>query len=174
LSSPCDSGADPEIITGLRDVEPDMMPFCPFVKNPIFAHSISHTTNASGKTEPKATVREKLSDRLRVVCVESSSITSTSTQVFDIVREGFLDRISMLLQIAVEEIDENKCLLDMGVDSLVATEIGSWSRKELGLQVPQSLILGDRGLRDIVDFVVEKLEEGFGKMGKEKKENGTV
>ncbi|KAF2004720.1 ketoacyl-synt-domain-containing protein [Amniculicola lignicola CBS 123094] len=174
LSSSCDSGTDPEIITGLRDVEPDMMPFCPFVKNPFFAHSISHTTNLSEKTEAKPTVREKLLDRLRVVCAESSSATSTSTQVFDIVREGFLDRISMLLQIATEDIGENKCLLDMGVDSLVATEIGSWSRKELGVQVPQSLILGDKGVRDIVDFVVEKIEDGFGMMEIEKKEDGTI
>ena len=44
------------------------------------------------------------------------------------------NHLTGLLQI--DDIDENECMLDMGVNSLAALGTGSWSKKELRVQVP--------------------------------------
>lgn len=70
-----------------------------------------------------------------------------------------MERLGVLLQ--MDTIDEEKSLLDLGIDSLVAAEIGSWARKELRVQIPNSLIFGGASVRDIVDVAVKHLDRGW-------------
>lgn len=67
-------------------------------------------------------------------------------------------KLGVLLQ--MDKIDETKSLLDLGIDSLFAAEIGSWTRKELRVQIPNSLIFGGARMRDVVDVAVKHLDKG--------------
>ncbi|KAF2472828.1 ketoacyl-synt-domain-containing protein, partial [Lindgomyces ingoldianus] len=154
LASPHDSRSSPEIITGLRNVEPDMLPHSPWANEPMFAHLLTpESTDTTMKSKPQLSVREKLSEEL-----SSVSTTLVEDNVYDIVRSAFMDRLSVLLQIDVEDIDESVSLLDLGIDSLVATDIGSWARKELRVQVPHSMVFGGASALDLVKFAVEHLD----------------
>ncbi|KAF2188006.1 ketoacyl-synt-domain-containing protein [Zopfia rhizophila CBS 207.26] len=164
LASPHDSGISPEIITGIRSIEPDMIPQSCWALKPMFCHLRSYpTAEMTVKREKKLTVREKLSEELSSVAKRSPDPAKESSekQIYEIIRSAFLNRLSTLLQIDIEDIDETRGLLNLGVDSLVASEIGSWARKELKVPVPHSMIFGDSSLVDIVNFVVRHLDKGW-------------
>jgi acyl carrier protein len=80
-----------------------------------------------------------------------------------------MDRLSALIQMDAKDIDPGASLLVLGIDSLVASEIGTWMKKEFKVQVPQSVIFGGANLNRIVEFVAEKLEEGKADGGEEGK-----
>jgi acyl carrier protein len=173
LASPADSGRDPEIITGLREITPDILEQAPWAKQPFFAHLITQGANgATAQTKPQLSVREKLSEELSAATAVTTSPEEKKTPVQDIVRDALLHRLGVLLQTDVKHIDEEISLLDMGIDSLVASEIGSWARKELRVQIPHSMIFGGASVTDIVGFVVKHLDKGWVMLkGGEAKEN---
>nr|P9WET7.1 RecName: Full=Reducing polyketide synthase Preu2; AltName: Full=biosynthesis protein Preu2 [Preussia isomera]UNY67714.1 polyketide synthase Preu2 [Preussia isomera] len=159
LASPADSGRNPEIITGFPELTSDMLESSVWGKQPIFTHLVTAGTRPSTIVQPKPhlSVRERLNNQL------SSTITSAPEKAesssHDIIRNGLVERLSVLLQVDVKQIDEDISLLDMGIDSLVASEIGSWARKELRVQIPHSMIFGGASVANIVDFAVAHLDK---------------
>ncbi|ORY16811.1 hypothetical protein BCR34DRAFT_506815 [Clohesyomyces aquaticus] len=155
LASPPDSGLSAEIIAGIRSVEPDMLPHCPWASEPMFVHLLKlESTETTAKRKPERSVREKLRDEL-------SSVSMKENSVYETIRAALLDRLSVMLQIEQGVIDDQVSLLDLGIDSLVATEIGSWSRKELRVQVPHSMVFGGASVADIVHFTVKHLDRAW-------------
>jgi acyl carrier protein len=167
LASPVDSGMDPEIITGIRDIESSLISHMPWSKDPRLASLISNVTpDVKRSNKPILSIREQLGKQpvsLTQATSTSASKTGASAnqpedEAFNLVREALLDHLSVILQI--DNIDDKVSLLDMGIDSLVALEIGSWARKELQVQVPQSMIFGGASVVDIARFVVKGLDRG--------------
>jgi acyl transferase domain-containing protein/ubiquinone/menaquinone biosynthesis C-methylase UbiE/acyl carrier protein len=167
LASPVGSGMDPEIITGIRDIESSLIPHMPWSKDPRLASLISNVTpDVKRSNKPILSIREQLGKQ-PVSLAQATSTSASKTgaspnqpedEVFNLVREALLDHLSVILQI--DNIDDKVSLLDMGIDSLVALEIGSWVRKELQVQIPQSMIFGGASVVDIARFVVKGLDRG--------------
>jgi acyl transferase domain-containing protein/acyl carrier protein len=190
LASPADSGRHPEIITGIRPVEPDMVDGAFWAKLPLFAHLISQgtttssTNSATETTRPSLSIRERLAKELFSTETEPTT-TATTSSTFPkrpsassavlraVLQQALIDRLSILLQIDVQDIDPETNLLDLGIDSLVATEIGSWAMKELKVQVPQSLIFGGATVGGIAEFVAKRMDgSDLGMERKGKRANG--
>jgi malonyl CoA-acyl carrier protein transacylase/acyl carrier protein len=163
LASPADSGVSHEIIAGLSSIEPDMLEHCPWAKQPMFAHLLTTgTTESTMKPKPQLSVREKIQAELTALSGSTVSHLTGEVQaepIQEIIQTALLDRLSVLLQIDAKEIQVNSSLLDLGIDSLVATEIGSWTRKELKVQVPHSIIFGGASVADIVNYAVLHLDK---------------
>lgn len=57
----------------------------------------------------------------------------------------------VLLQLDTDDMDDNVALVELGVDSLVAVEAGSWFTKQLNVDIPVLRILGGACLVDLVE-----------------------
>jgi acyl transferase domain-containing protein/NADP-dependent 3-hydroxy acid dehydrogenase YdfG/acyl carrier protein len=166
LASPANSGINPEIITGIRDVERSMIPYIPWGKDSRFASIISSAASDT-KNKPKhvLSIREQIGGSITSIASNNIAVkktTSTSQpedEVFGLIRTALLKHLCVLLQI--DDIDEKVSLLDLGIDSLVALEIGSWARKELQVQVPHSMIFGGASVVDIAGFIAKGLDRGW-------------
>jgi acyl carrier protein len=153
LASPANSGVGPEVITGIRNLEPEMLEQCFWAKDPMFAHLISErAASAAPEPESKPSHQRQLSKQL-------AEPAATSHDIRALVTGGLARKLGALLQ--MDKIDETKSLLDLGLDSLVAAEIGSWARKELRVQIPNSLIFGGASMSDVVDVAVRHLDRGL-------------
>lgn len=166
LASPVNSGRDTEIITGIREIEPDIVDSLFWAKQPLFAHLISQDTTTSSHENAATTENRKsqLSVRERLTQAQpqptdatatSSTSTSSKTNLLPIIQQALIDQLSTLLQLDVQDINPDSSLLELGIDSLVATEVESWASKELKVRVPQKLIIGGATVRGVAEFVVE-------------------
>ncbi|KAF2708693.1 hypothetical protein K504DRAFT_491370 [Pleomassaria siparia CBS 279.74] len=160
LASPADSGISPEIITGVRDIDPALVPHIPWGTNPRFANLINEGSHCTDKScKPRRSVREELREEIAAAEVSSSSSSSAPSaqdKVFNIIRTNLVKHLSVLLQF--EGIDDKRNLLDMGMDSLVASDIQSWAKKELSVDVPHAVIFGDVNVVDIASFITSHLD----------------
>ena len=154
LASPANSGAGPELVTGIRNLEPNMLEHCSWAKTSMFAPLITKPSaiiDLASQCDPSH--RRQLSKHL------AAPFASSSDETRAIVTAAISRKLGILLQ--MDEIDEEKSLLDLGIDSLVAAEIGSWARKELRVQIPNSLIFGGASMREVVDVAVRHLDRGW-------------
>jgi malonyl CoA-acyl carrier protein transacylase/SAM-dependent methyltransferase/NAD(P)-dependent dehydrogenase (short-subunit alcohol dehydrogenase family)/acyl carrier protein len=163
LASPADSGVNPEIITGIRDIEKGMIPHIAWGKDPKFASLISNAApDTKEKLKPVLSIREQLGETITSMAYTNTALDQTASksqpddQIFDLIRTALLKHLCVLLQI--DDINEKMSLLDLGIDSLVALEIGSWARKELQVQVPHSMIFGGASVVDVAGFVAKGLD----------------
>ncbi|KAF2122165.1 hypothetical protein BDV96DRAFT_537235 [Lophiotrema nucula] len=160
LASPVDAGMNPEMITGLRNIEPEMLTDSHWAKDPLFAHI---RTQAAAPNAPaptvKLSVRQKLTEKVVETQPASTTVVSDSTteSMSEIVGSALVTRLKALLQ--MDEIDTKANLLDIGLDSLVATEIGSWIRKELKIDVPHSKIFSGASVEDLTKFAVQLMDK---------------
>jgi acyl carrier protein len=107
-----------------------MLEQCSWTRDSMLAHLI---------TEPRAIAEFKPAHQRQL----SKQLAAPATPLDDIralVTDALARKLGVLLQ--MDNFDETKSLLDLGIDSLVAAEIGSWARKELRVQIPKSLIVG--------------------------------
>lgn len=75
-------------------------------------------------------------------------------RVAEVIEEAFSDKLARLLSLAPENVHLTDSLASHGVDSLVAVEIRTWFRKEIGVNVAVSEILnGQRPVRDVVSEI---------------------
>ncbi|KAF2998934.1 t1pks [Curvularia kusanoi] len=154
LASPANSETGPEVFTGIRDMERTMLTQCTWLKAPMFAHVLKAKSDESKPMrEQEQSTRMDLSKQL------AASSELSAAEIRSIITDAFSRKVGALLQI--DDIDENKNLLDLGVDSLAATEIGSWARKELRVQIPNQLIFGGASLGEIVDAAITRLDRGW-------------
>lgn len=151
-ASPTNSGVGPEIITGIRSIEPNMLEQCNWARDPLFAHLITqHEITSASEPERKPFQHHHLSKQLAESPISPENIRA-------LVTDALSRKLGVLLQ--MDKIDEMS-LLDLGIDFFVAAEIGSWARKELRVQLPNSLIFGGASLRDVVDVAVRHLDKGL-------------
>lgn len=145
-----ESGLDPVVSTGipfLRD-DAEFMPH--WILNPRFCHWILSTKNAAkgaGAGQATQPAREKL------------AIASTKEEALDIVKECFMSKLQVLLQLSEQQRDMNVPLIELGIDSLVAVEVRSWFLKELRVDIPVLKILGGNTLSELAEQALEKIPE---------------
>ncbi|KAF1993194.1 putative hybrid NRPS/PKS enzyme [Amniculicola lignicola CBS 123094] len=82
-------------------------------------------------------------------------------QLADVVRQALLLKISTLFQIELSKLEQAEPsslrLNEMGVDSLIATELRSWFVNSLQINIPVLKILSGVGVTDLVEAAVEMI-----------------
>ncbi|KAL8820718.1 MAG: hypothetical protein Q9223_001106 [Gallowayella weberi] len=149
------SKPNPEIVTGLRVINPDDEEPAPWMNIPRFQHCIVKGASSAEKAN-RGTVGASVKVRL--------SEAVNQVQILEVVKHAFLNKLQAALQISAETPDEQHKLLDsgpddLGIDSLVAVEVRSWFLKELEIDMPVLKILGGSTLLELINFAVEKLPE---------------
>lgn len=147
------SGRNPEIVTGLRMVNPAEEEPTPWMSDPRFQHCIrlGHTVEAGNKQGGAGVpMRTRLLD------------AATLEDVVEIVSDGFISKLQVALQLDLEDAAARENLLrtrtdDVGIDSLVAVEIRAWFLKELDVDMPVLKILSGTSIAGLVEFALEKL-----------------
>ncbi|KAJ5919061.1 lovastatin nonaketide synthase [Penicillium verhagenii] len=147
LASPITGDENFEIISGLRLVDPVVNPRISWAHNPLMSHLLVN----SGKTavddgESKiASIKEQL------------IIANSVEQTQQIILDAFITRLSVILQLSVDNIDTQAPLIDLGVDSLVALDIRSWFLKSLGAEISLLDILSGSTVSEIANHAAENL-----------------
>lgn len=142
-----------DITTGVEPVRLDDDSHRPkWVSNPIFSHLVQSRkalAHASG-TKSKASLKARL--------LESSDILEVS----DIVRSALLERLGSLLHLDVDVSDDASVdrigFDELGIDSLMATEIRSWLIKNFQVNIPVLKILGGMSIGELVTTTAENLD----------------
>lgn len=156
LASPVHSGIDPEIITGLKDVEASAVDRLPFLKEHMFRNVIRNSS-ADSRLKPSAEMTTKVSLRDQLADTIGSTLDFEKAAI-KIVRTAFIEKLKALLQ--VEYVDDAKSVVDLGIDSLAVAEVESWVKKELRVKLQRSVFFGG-SVRDIVGTVVKSLDKGW-------------
>lgn len=147
------SGLDPELSTGLRRIDPKD-PYQPiWFNNPIFSKCIlrkettseNETSNASGPS-----IKARLQD------------AKNEAQITEIIQGGFVAQLQNLLGASSDNTSSGHTMLDsrtdeLGVDSLIAVEIRSWSMKNLSVNIPVLKILSGITIRELIQLAVKEL-----------------
>lgn len=75
-------------------------------------------------------------------------------------QQFFAQQLSDIMGIAPEEIDTGSSLTTLGMDSLMAMELGNKMQTALGIEMPMSIYLQGPTINRLVDFVVQSLTGG--------------
>ncbi|KAL8923718.1 MAG: hypothetical protein Q9208_004470 [Pyrenodesmia sp. 3 TL-2023] len=165
------SKSNPEIVTGLRVINPDDEEPAPWMDIPRFQHCIVKGASSAEKANRGtlgASIRVRLSeavDQAQILEVVKSKFPRGHIKVEILISaDAFLAKLQAALQISAESIDEQEKLLDsgpddLGIDSLVAVEIRAWFLKELEVDMPVLKILGGSTVLELINFAVEKIPE---------------
>ena len=129
-----------------------------WAKRPIFGHlsqmrSSSHSANDDDKASKLSTTLEA---QIRVA--------HSLQEVFTIMAEALKAKLEATLGVAEGDIGLESLMVDLGIDSLVAIEIRTWLRRNVGVDMSVWELLGANTLTDLVASAVEKsryLSEGL-------------
>lgn len=137
LASPADSGVDPEIIVGLRDVDRGLEDRLPYISEAMFKHVLkdgSTSSNLLAKDRFQKPLIEQIDSAIR-----SSKIReNVEKDLFQVVRTAFTGKLKTLLQ--VEHLDSTKSVADLGIDSLGAIEMESWMKREMKVKMHRGTV----------------------------------
>ncbi|PLB53452.1 lovastatin nonaketide synthase [Aspergillus steynii IBT 23096] len=148
LASPANSGRNPDIVSGLRTIDPVVDDRVLWRANPRFSHFWRGDEELKTAKDAKRTV----------VSVKAQLAEATSKdQARDILQECFSARVVLLLQLHADDMDDNAPLIELGVDSLVAVEARSWFTKQLNVDISVLRILGGACVVDLVADALERL-----------------
>ncbi|KAL4757023.1 uncharacterized protein BDW70DRAFT_171762 [Aspergillus foveolatus] len=150
LASPADSGRNPEIVTGIRVIDPVVDDRVSWRANPKFSH---FWRTDSGFAEGGSGEGKRTAAPVKVQLLDATS----KVQARRIIQECFSARLVVLLQLHAEDMDDHTALVELGVDSLVAVEARSWFTKQLGVDIPVLRILGGASVVDLVEDAFEDL-----------------
>lgn len=87
----------------------------------------------------KPTNEQKLPDRKELNKQLAASSDLSESEIRVIITDAFSRKLGALLH--PDDIDEDRSLFNLDIDSLVATEKGSWAKKELRVHISHSLNL---------------------------------
>ena len=107
---------------------------------------------------PKPTNAQKLPGRKELNKQLAASSDLTESEICVIITDAFSRKLGALLQ--TDDIDEDRSLFNLDIDSLVATEKGSWAKKELRVHISHSLNLGGASMKETVDVAISRLDRG--------------
>ena len=155
LASPANSGVDPEMIVGLKDVERGLVDRLPYTAESIFKNVLKDnvaTGNSPSREAPKKPLREQV-----LLAVQSTRTKEEiENELFEIVRTAFIDKLKALLQ--VELLDDAKSVADLGIDSLGAIEMESWIKREVKVKMHRGTVFKG-SVRTIVWSLVKGLSK---------------
>ena len=90
----------------------------------------------------------------------------STVQAAEIISEALIAKLSKVLSVPAEDIDINKPMHVLGVDSLVAVEVRNWFAKDVGAEVKVFEILGNGSIFDMSLKVAREGGFGLGVEGK--------
>ncbi len=71
-------------------------------------------------------------------------------------------KIGSLLGISAENIDSERALLEMGLDSLMAVEMRNWIEGQMEINLPISTLMRSESLTQVIEAISETIEDGSG------------
>lgn len=98
----------------------------------------------------------------------------TRDEAVDVVTNGIFRKLSVLLNVAADQIDSSKSIRSNGVDSLIAMEFRTWLAKELGAELPLIEIMAEGSITDLskkVAAMSKYVQEHFHEDKKEETES---
>ena len=69
-------------------------------------------------------------------------------------------KIGSLLGISAENIDSERALLEMGLDSLMAVEMRNWIEGQMEINLPISTLMRSESLTQVIEAISETIEDG--------------
>ncbi len=84
--------------------------------------------------------------------------TTTRIDAVDIVKEALVAKLLQSTGLDVRDVDENKPIHALGLDSLVAIEIRGWAKGELKAEVSGVFILSNASIQEVAATMAEKSE----------------
>jgi len=135
-----------QVITGLRTYSPDRaLPEYDVNTFSMFRRTGEASKQSAGDEVGTAT---RPRDALR-----QASTPKEATAAFC---AAFVEKMSSLLMVALENIDFSKSINEYGMDSLVAVEMRNWLFKEVDITVPILELLANQSLTHLTRKLVEK------------------
>ncbi|KAK4150307.1 polyketide synthetase [Chaetomidium leptoderma] len=153
-----DSGEPEELITGLT-VHPKRGKFQPtWVDNARFSHLLLNTDGSSSASSEGSAQVESLEDLLKRA--------RSPGDVGRVLRVAVLNKLQNILSLSDELVSNPDALLQqdtsaLGLDSLLAVELRTWMRSELGVDIPVLKILSDAPIQGLVDFAADHLSAEY-------------
>lgn len=86
--------------------------------------------------------------------------TTVPGKRMEIVTKALMGKLARLLYVAAEDIDENKCPADYGVDSLIAVETRNWITYDFEADITVFDILSGKTIKALTEMIVEKSKLG--------------
>lgn len=142
-----------EVTTGVKQVRLDEENLPPWSANPFMSHYVLNGQAAEhgegSAARPKASLKTRLADAL----------TQGEAQVYDLVREALIEKLGTLFQLDAKGIHtaalDTTRLDDLGLDSLIATEIRAWLMKNFQVTYPVLKLLSGVCVAELVKDVVD-------------------
>ncbi|KAK2794337.1 Type I Iterative PKS [Onygenales sp. PD_12] len=145
-----DSTESAEIVTGISPMYTDELELMKvkYRSDLKFSHFVRERPTNQGYPSALST----MSVRAQLPDVKSVS------QLAGILLESFKARMKKILRIPADEIiDENKGLLDYGVDSLVTIDLRSWFVRELDVDMPVLNVLGGNSIASLISDAIGRI-----------------
>ncbi|KAK1140467.1 putative Hybrid PKS-NRPS biosynthetic cluster [Aspergillus melleus] len=136
LASPANSGRNPEVVSGLRTIDP-------VVDDRVLSDEELKTVGDAKRSV--VPVKVQLAE------------ATTRDEARDIIQKCFSARVVLLLQLHVDDMDDNVPLIELGVDSLVGVEARSWFTKQLNVNISVLRILGGACVADLAADALEHI-----------------
>lgn len=80
---------------------------------------------------------------------------TTKTDAITIVKEALMAKLVQSTGLDVRDIDENKPINALGLDSLVAIELRGWAKREVKADVPGVFLLGNASIKEVAATMAE-------------------
>ncbi|KAI1090155.1 hypothetical protein F5B19DRAFT_334347 [Rostrohypoxylon terebratum] len=145
-----------EIATGVRRVRIDeeLQPI--WAENPFMSHYL-----LNGESANNATAGRKVKDPLKTQLLGAQS----HDVVRCLIKEALLEKLGILLQLDVDTMDQARLeatrLDELGLDSLMATEIRAWLLKNLQVNYPVLKILSGISIFELIEAAVEGIPQAM-------------
>ena len=80
---------------------------------------------------------------------------STKTDAVAVVKETLMSKLAQSTGLDVRDIDENKPIHALGLDSLVAIELRGWAKREVKAEVSGVFLLGNASVKEVATTMAE-------------------
>lgn len=145
LAGQPDSGRDPEVIAGYRQINPKDYPDALCYAVPKLWSFINHTAQYS------ATEEALIASNTSSIKIQLEQATSNE-QVVEIISAGLVTKLRTKLGLSPDQgnFSLKTQLAELGVDSLIALDLRSWFNNEIGVDVSILEILSGVSIGDLV------------------------
>lgn len=145
------------VTTGLRSIRDDEDLRGPWFENPLFSHFIFEAGRPDGSTSG-GQLRNGKQNTLPIR--QQLAAATQADQALGLLCESFTAKLSSILQIPSQKLEQAVPLVELGMDSLVAVEARSWFLEELKTDIPVLKLVGGSSVLEICQLALKKLPEG--------------
>ncbi len=78
---------------------------------------------------------------------------------FELVDEMLRIKLGSLLGLKDDQLDTRRCLIELGLDSLMAVELRNWIESQIQVALPIARLMRDTSLADLVELICERVAE---------------